>query len=162
MKSLPFLCIIVLFAALGTLASAQEPTKPASAKPTPSAADLESKLITTLTNATLTGRACGIKDGQLGPDKEDSYTVVSIAKVSGDNWTITARLSYNGASIDLPIPTKVQWAGDAPVLILDDIGFGGPRTYSARVLIYDNAYAGTWSAKDHGGLVNGVITHGTK
>jgi hypothetical protein len=61
--------------------------------------------------------------------------------------------------MDLPIPAKVQWAEDTPVLILDKVNLGGPRTYSARVLVYDNAYAGTWSAVDHGGLVMGVITH---
>ena len=29
--------------------------------------------------------------------------------------------------------------------------------YSARVLIFENTYAGTWSGGDHGGLMNGVI-----
>ena len=49
---------------------------------------------------------------------------------------------------------------DTPVLILDHVSLGTQRTYSARVLVYDNAYAGTWSAVDHGGLVMGAITHG--
>jgi hypothetical protein len=143
-----FLALLIL-----SSASAQEPKSP-----TP--ADLEAKFITTMTNATFKGRWCGVKDGQLSPDKEDSYTIAGVTKLSGDNWTITAKMPYQGKLVDVPIPAKVQWAGDTPVLILDNVGLGGSRTYSARVMVYDNAYAGTWSAVDHGGLVMGVITHG--
>ncbi len=160
MKSLFLLCTATLIINTGLVA--QEPTKPPLTQPAASTSELEAKFIAMLTNATLTGRACTVKDGQLGPDKEDTYTVVSAAKTSGDNWTITARVSRNGNSFDIPLPIKVQWAGDTPVLIIDNLAFGGPRTYTARVLFYDNGYAGTWSAGDHGGLVNGVITHGAK
>lgn len=161
MKSI-FLFFVAVLALANNAAVAQEPTKLSPAKSAPSTSELEAKFIATFTNATLTGRACSVKDGQLGPDKEDTYTVVSIAKTSGDNWTITARISRDGNSFDVPLPIKVQWAGDAPVLIIENLAFGGQRTYSARVLVYDNAYAGTWSAGDHGGLVNGVIRHAAK
>jgi hypothetical protein len=30
-------------------------------------------------------------------------------------------------------------------------------TYTARVLLYEDQYAGTWSSKDHGGQVFGKI-----
>ena len=89
------------------------------------------KFIATLTNATLKGRWCGIKDGQLGPDKDDSYTIVSVQKLNGDNWQINARLSYGGKTIDLPIPAQVKWAGDTPVLILDKVSMGTPRGSAA-------------------------------
>lgn len=127
---------------------AQEPT-----------AEQEAKFIATFANATLTGRWCAIKDGQLGPEKPESYTIVSATKVSGDRWQINARLNYGGKVLELPIPAQVKWAGDTPVLILDNLSMGGARTYSARVLIYDNTYAGTWSGGDHGGLINGLITN---
>jgi hypothetical protein len=123
---------------------------------------LEAKFIATFTNATLTGRWCGVKDGQLGPNQEENYTVVSVKKLSGDNWQINARMQYGGKIVDVPIPAQVKWAGDTPVLILDQVSMGTPRTYSARVLVYENTYAGWWTAPDHGGLVNGVITHGKK
>jgi len=136
-------------------AFAEEPGKGAS--PTP---EQEAKLIATLTNATLKGRWCGIKDGQLGPEKEESYSVASVTKLSGDKWQINARITYGGKELTLPIPAEVKWAGDTPVLILDNLSMGTARTYSARVMIYEKTYAGWWTAPDHGGLLNGVITTG--
>jgi hypothetical protein len=52
----------------------------------------------------------------------------------------------------------VKWAGDTAVIILDQIALPGGGVYSARVMVYGNTYAGTWSGGDHGGLLNGVIT----
>jgi len=120
----------------------------------------EAKFIATLTNATMKGRWCGVKDGQLGPDKEDAYTIVSVTKLGGDKWQINARLTYGGKELDLPIPAQVKWAGDTPVLTLDNVTMGTTRAYSARVMIYEKTYAGWWTAPDHGGLLNGVITNG--
>ena len=133
-------------------APAEEPAK--STGPTP---EQEAKFVATLTNATLKGRWCGVKGGELGPEKEDSYTVVSITNLEGDKWQINARFPYGGKQIDLPIPAQVKWAADTPILILDNISMGTPRVYSARVMIYEKTYSGWWTAPDHGGLLNGVI-----
>jgi len=54
---------------------------------------------------------------------------------------------------------QVKWAGDTPVITLDNVGIPGGNSYSARVLIYNKTYAGTWSGGDHAGLLNGVITN---
>jgi len=53
----------------------------------------------------------------------------------------------------------VKWAGDTPVITLDNVGIPGGNTYSARVLIYNKTYAGTWSGGEHAGLLNGIITN---
>ena len=143
--------------ALITNGLAEESGKIAAATP-----EQEAKLIATLTDATLKGRWCGFKDGQLGPDKEDSYTIASVTKLGSDKWQINARLNYGGKDLTLPIPAQVKWAGDTPVLILDNVSMGTSRTYSARVMIYEKTYAGWWTAPDHGGLLNGVITNGKK
>jgi len=158
MKTIAFIYITLCVLINHGNCFSQDTTKPVYPAPTP--ADLETKFIATMKECTFTGRWCGTKDGQLGPDKEDSYHIAGVTKVSGDNWTINVKMPYQGQTLDLPIPAKVQWAGDTPVLILDKVSMGGPRTYSARVLVHDNSYAGTWSAVDHGGLVMGVITHG--
>ncbi len=129
------------------------PTKP---KLTPE--ELEAKFKATLTKATLAGRWCSLKDGQLGPEKEDKYTIIGVNKVGGDVWLINARIQYGKQDITAPIPVQVKWAGDTPVIIVDDVGVPGSGTYSARVMIYDNTYAGTWTGGDHGGLMNGAIT----
>ncbi|MEP6670629.1 MAG: hypothetical protein ABJF10_15840 [Chthoniobacter sp.] len=138
-----------------TTAPAEEPAKSAGSTP-----EQEAKFIATLTNATLKGRWCGVKDGNLGPEKEDSYTIVSVTKLGGDKWLINARLPYGGKEIDLPIPAQVKWAGDTPILVLDNISMGTPRAYSARVMIYEKTYSGWWAAPDHGGLLSGVIVNG--
>jgi hypothetical protein len=54
---------------------------------------------------------------------------------------------------------QVKWAGDTAVIIVDDFALPGSSTYSARVMVYEQTYAGTWSAGDHGGLLSGVITN---
>ena len=128
-------------------------------KPQPSQEELETKFKAALTKATLSGRWCAIKDGQLSPEKEDRYTINSVGKASGDTWIINARIQYGQFDMVLPISVQVKWAGDAPVIIVNNFGIPGGRSYSARVLIYEKTYAGTWSAGDHGGLMNGVITN---
>ena len=128
------------------------------AKPQLTPAELEAKFKATLTKAIMAGRWCSLKDGELGPEKEDKYTIQSVGKVKDDDWVINARIQYGKRDIIAPIPIKVKWAGDTAVIILDEIALPGGGAYSARVMIYGNTYAGTWSGGDHGGLLNGVIT----
>lgn len=121
--------------------------------------ELEAKFKATMTAATLAGRWCPLKDGVLGAEKDDKYTIVSVEKVSGSSWVMNAEM--RGAV--LPIPVQVKWAGDTAVIIVDHLqlpganGYGGGTAYSARLLIHDHTYAGTWSGGDHGGLMSGVI-----
>lgn len=121
--------------------------------------ELEAQFKATLTKATMTGRWCLVKDGKLTPEKEDRYVIQSVSKVGGDMWVINARIQYNKKDIVAPIPVQVKWAGDTPVLILDNIPVPGGGSYSARVLFHGKTYAGTWSGGDHVGLLNGAITN---
>ena len=123
------------------------------------AKELEARFKATLTQATLAGRWCSIKDGQLGPEKEDKYTILGVSKLGGDVWLINARIQYGTQDIVAPIPVQVKWAGDTPVIVVDEVPVPGGGTYSARVLIYEKTYAGTWTGGDYGGLLNGVITN---
>jgi hypothetical protein len=135
------------------------PTQSSAEKPKLSAEELEAKFKATLTQATLAGRWCSIKDGQLGPEKEDKYTITGVTKLGGELWLINARIQYGKQDVVAPIPVQVKWAGDTPVIVVDKVPVPGSGTYSARVLIYEKTYAGTWTGGDHGGLLNGVITH---
>ena len=148
------LAACALICGLISAGRAEEPAKAAS--PTP---EQEAKFIATLTNATLKGRWSGFKDGQLGPEKDESYHIASVKKLEGDKWQINARLKYGEKDIELPIFVQVKWAGDTPVLVVDKLSLGTSRTYSARVMIYENTYAGWWTAPDHGGLLSGLITN---
>lgn len=133
-------------------------TSTASAAPPKLSADeLEAKFKATLSRATLSGRWCGIKDGKLTPEKEDKYTILGVSKLGNDIWLINARLQYGKKDITVPLPVQVKWAGDTPVIIVDNLGIPSGGSYSARVLIYDKTYAGTWSGGDHAGLLNGII-----
>ena len=165
--------LAALLASAGSTARAQESkpaapdkaapseTKPtAPAKPRATQEELEAKFKATMTRATLNGRWCGIKDGRLTPEKEDKYTIVSVSKLGGDAWIIHARIQYGQKDFTVPLPVLVKWAGDTPVITVDNLAMpGGNNSYSARVLIYDQTYAGTWSGGDHAGLMNGLITN---
>jgi hypothetical protein len=165
MKSLQTALALVLFAASSS-SRAQE-SKPADSKPPVAAPaakltqeELEAKFKVTLTKATMSGRWCGIKDGKLTPEKEDKYTIVSVNKLGGEAWIINARIQYGEKDFTVPVPVQVKWAGDTPVITVDGMTMpGGKTAYSARVLVYDKTYAGTWSGGDHGGLMNGLITN---
>lgn len=159
-RSITILIALSLAVVFSVPSPAQETKSAATETSAAVSPELEAKFIATLTDATLKGRWSPIKDGQLGPEKEESYQITSVTKVGGDKWTINARLSYAGRSLVLPIPAQVKWAGDTPVLILDQLSLGVGPAYSARVLIYDKTYAGTWSGGGLAGLLNGLITNG--
>jgi hypothetical protein len=134
-------------------AKAAESAPPASAV-TP---EMEAKFKAALTNAVMDGRFCTVANGKLGPDKEDKYTIEGVEKTADSQWTIKAKIEYGAVSFTAPVPVQVKWAGDTPVIIVDNIGFPGTPKYSARVMIYGDTYSGTWSAGDHGGLMHGVL-----
>ena len=157
------LLITAVSLTIGILLQAQDSPKPSgSAVTQPSQAELETKFISTLTEATLAGRWSGIKNGALTPERDEKYTIVSVTKQEGDNWLINARMKYGDSEIVAPIPVQVKWAGDTPVICVTNLTIPGGGTYNARVLIYEHTYAGTWSGKDRGGLLNGIITNAPK
>jgi hypothetical protein len=166
---------ILAVAALAALASARadealKPAPPAETKPAPqtesgsaedkkAADEQEAKFKKTLTDATLAGHWYLVKDGKASEPKEEKYTITGATKLFGDNWLIHARVQYGKSDFTAPFPVKVKWAGDTPVITVDNVGIPGGAKYSARVMIYAGTYAGTWSGGEHGGLMSGVITN---
>src|SRR5689334_18225389 len=73
--------------AAGSGASAATPAAP-SPKPKLTQAELEANFKETLTKATLAGRWCGLQNGKLTPEREDKYTIVSVAKLGGEAWIV--------------------------------------------------------------------------
>ncbi len=124
----------------------------------PTQEELEAKFTATLTNATMAGRWYLIRDGKLTPEKEDRYEIKGVSKTLNGSWLISARIQYGKFDMVLPVPVKVEWAGDTPVIIVDKMGLPGGNLYSARVVIHDDSYAGTWSGGEVRGLMNGMIT----
>ena len=160
MKTMFSFIAALLISSAGVFAQ-EKPAGDSGAKPKPAATaeGLEAKFKAMLTKATLTGRWCSLKDGKLGPEKEDKYSIVGATKMGGSKWVITTNVEFNKQKMVVPIPVEVKWAGDTAVLIVDKLQYPGGGTYSARVLFYEHTYAGTWSGGDHGGLMSGVITN---
>ena len=151
------ICLLALFA---WVAAAQETSKSEpTAKPAPNQEELEAGFKKTFAKATMSGRWCSLEEGKLGTEKKDRYTINSVAKVGKDLWLMNARVQYGGNDLTVPVPIQVKWAGDTAVIVVDKFAMpGSSGSYSARVLVHNNTYAGNWSGEDHGGMLYGVIT----
>ncbi len=125
---------------------------------------MEKKFSAMLEGATLHGTWAPFGPGGLGEDLEDGYFIVRADKQEGDRWVIVSRINYKGQKIDVPIPVVIKFAGDAAVMVLDDVPVGEGKTWSARILFHDDVYAGSWwgAKKEEGGVVSGVITREEK
>ena len=93
----------------------------------------------------------------LSEPRPDKYTIDRVSKASGDYWVISARIQYADKDVTIPVTVRVVWAGDTPVITVDDMAFPGLGTYSARVLIHKGFYSGTWFGKNYGGVLSGRI-----
>lgn len=103
-----------------------------------------------------------VEGGTARPDglseaREDKYTIDAVSKSVGDNWVISARVQYADKDVTIPVPVQVKWAGDTAVITLDKSPLPGLGTYSARVLIDNGFYAGTWCGANYGGVMSGRI-----
>ena len=59
--------------------------------------------------------------------------------------------------LTVPVPVQVKWAGKTPVITVDKVSIPGLGTFSARVLLDNDRYAGTWSHDEKGGHLFGEI-----
>lgn len=153
-------CLIAsVFAALfatGTLMNAEAQEKK------PDLEKLEAGFIAMLKDATLHGTWAPISQQGLGEDKADAYRVVRAVKKSGNQWEIVSRVNRKGREFEFPIPVVIEFAGDAAVMILEEVPLEQGKTWSARILFHDNVYAGSWWSPDgeKSGIVSGTITQG--
>lgn len=162
--------LLIASLAFAVTAPAQEtpkatPPTPATAAPAkvaPTQAELEEAFQKALTNTTLQGRWTSVEGGAMGESRDEKYTINSVSKLGGENWLVNARIQYGRLDFVAPVPVQVRWAGDTAVICVTDLPIPGAGTYSARVLIYDGTYAGTWNGGGHGGLMNGVLVQEKK
>ena len=111
----------------------------------------------TLSGATLEGRFTIVGREQEELPREQ-YTIRSVRKLAdGDYWLFQARIKYADKDVTVPLPLEVKWAGDTPVITLTGLTIPGLGTFSARVLIDGQKYAGTWTHDTVGGHLFGVI-----
>lgn len=150
MNSLHRFLLIVLLSTATTFAQGSAST-----------AEQEERFTKMLSNVTLNGRWCLVKDGELTPERDESYSIVGVQKVEGDKWIVNAKLKYQQQMIVAPIPVRMQWVGGAALMIVDDLTVPGGGTYSARVLFHSGTYSGTWSGGDRTGMLHGLVKPAT-
>lgn len=119
--------------------------------------ELEQKFQASLKNVTFAGRWCLVKEGKLTEERDEKYTISSAVKLSDDTWAIYARVQYGQKDVTIPVPVQVKWAGSTPVITLEKVALPGLGTYSARVLVHEGTYAGTWSGPGVAGMLHGLI-----
>jgi hypothetical protein len=120
---------------------------------------LDKELTKKLTGATMVGQFS--IDGHEDAKKPhtDRYEIESAEKVAGNRWVITARIKYGQHDVKLPVTIEILWAGDTPVITLTNAVVPGMGTFTSRVMIYGDRYAGTWQHDKVGGHMWGKIEH---
>ena len=133
---------------------ADQPTAPPATQP--SQKDLDAAFTARLTNAVMLGHYTIGNN----PPRTDKYTIVSVRKLKDDNWLFQSRVQFGEKDVTIPMIIPVKWAGDTPVISVTNLGFPGLGSYTARVMIYGDHYAGTWQDNTnpaHGGHLWGKI-----
>lgn len=154
---------ILAIATMSAAALGQATSQPATLLPEPSRTreQLERDLQEMLTNVELVGSyrmTTDLKGRQpLGPASSEKYTIVAAAPDADGYWIFTARVQYGEHDVQLPMRLKVVWAGDTPIVTVDQVTFPGLGTYSARVMFYNGYYSGTWFGANCGGVLAGEI-----
>ena len=144
-------------------ATPQDQTKQQPAEPKPQQAkvdqaELDKQFEQTMNGATLIGRFTMEGRGERGREpREERYHINKVTKMRGDYWMFTARVQYGTKDVTVPMMLQVKWAGDTPVITLTDLAIPGLGTYTARVLIFRDHYAGYWSGGKAGGNLWGRI-----
>lgn len=130
------------------------------AQPTDEAAkaEQEAAFSKSMENCTLVGSFTvdGKDDGE--PLKAERYEIESVTRANDNLWIFTARVKYGKLDTKLPITVPMEWAGDTPMVTLTNATLPGlGEGFSARVLFYENRYAGTWQHGPVGGHMFGKI-----
>ena len=70
------------------------------------------------------------------PERE-RYTIYRVKKIPGQEhlWRFDVRLQFGTVNLRLPLPLTVRWAGDTPMIVLDNYKIPGLGSFSAKVLL---------------------------
>ena len=170
-KFLPLYTTMTMSVALGLLVGlnslAEEPktkpedvpteTAPESTSESPEAAGRDEVFGKMVANVRLSGHFTldGRENAKL---EKETYVITGATKLgNGDLWAINARIKFGEVDVTLPVPVQVKWAGNTPVITLEKVSISGLGTFSARVLLDEGRYAGTWAHDDKGGHLFGTI-----
>lgn len=108
-------------------------------------------------NVVLEGFFTVLREGEEPKPRPERYEIEKAVHVAGDLWTIHARIQYGEHDVTVPVPVKVLWADDTPMISLTDATIPGLGTFSARIVFFRDSYAGMWSHGEGGGSQFGRI-----
>jgi hypothetical protein len=136
----------------------QVPATQPTSQPAKTLAELEADFAAMLSGATLDGSF-----NSTGPGRDpkrlssDKYTLGTVRKLGGRFWLIQARIQYGDRDVTVPLTLPVEWAGDTPVIVVDNFSIPRMGTFSARVMFFDDHYSGYWKHGERGGNMFGVV-----
>jgi len=145
---------LLLFSAL--FAVAQDAAPPPAASPV-EMNDVEKQFQEAMNNVTLIGF---FTQGDTAELHDDKYVIERVTKIKEDTWKFQARIQYNKKDFKVGMNLPVRFAGDTPVISLTNFAVPGFGSFTARVVMYNGAYAGTWGSTGpnaHGGKLFGKI-----
>lgn len=88
----------------------------------------------------------------------ERYEITKVTKLDGDRWRFDVHLTYASVDATLPVVVPIVWAGDTPMVSITDFSIPGlGDEFGARVIFYDDRYAGTWDHGAYGGMMYGTI-----
>lgn len=157
--------LLILFASVAS-SRGDEPAKQDSPKAAQSdtpqngrldQAALEKKFAEDMSGVVFSGSYSVTRDGKETPAQMEKYTITRVTKSKEDYWIFLARIQYGKHDVTLPMSLQVKWAGDTPVITLTDLTIPGLGTFTSRVLIYGDRYAGTWQHGKTGGHLWGRL-----
>ncbi len=98
-------------------------------------------------------------DGQgFGNLNDETYTIAKCEKLpEPDAYRLTAKIKYGETDGEFPMDLKIVFAGNTPVITLDQVWIPGLGTFSSRVLVHQGRYSGTWDHDAVGGHLFGKI-----
>lgn len=90
--------------------------------------------------------------------KTERYTIGKCERLpEADMYRMTTTITYGDVNNEVPIDVKILWSGSTPVITLDNLWIPGMGTFSSRVLIHGDRYAGTWQHGEKGGHLFGSV-----
>lgn len=117
----------------------------------------EGRIAKYLTGAKFVGRYTTDGD-EGGSAKPETYTISKVEKLpEPDRYRLTSRIQYGETDSEVPIDLEILWSGNTPVITMDNLWVPGMGKFSARVLIHDGRYSGTWAHDAKGGHLFGRI-----
>ena len=78
------------------------------------------------------------------------------SRETGGDSTSTSPMAMSTRPLLVVVP--IVWAGDTPMVSITDFAIPGlGEEFGARVIFYDDRYAGTWDHGQYGGMMYGTI-----